>query len=69
MEIDLLVQKHGNHLGIDLIGHPGRYAPAFDFERYRILQRSGMNLFPLPWYSWQKSKEGCLEAILNKLRW
>jgi len=66
MEIDLLIERDDRHMGLDLIGYPGRYAPAFEFERYKILQRSGMPLFPLPWHAWEKSRAGCLKAIEAK---
>ncbi|MBN2291888.1 MAG: hypothetical protein JXM70_05650 [Pirellulales bacterium] len=63
MKIDLAVEQSGKTLGIDLIGYPGEFAEAFDLERYRMLQRAGLLLFPLSYYAWQKDKDACLDAI------
>lgn len=61
--VDLLVEKGGRSLGLDLIGHPGQLAPAFDLEKYRLFQRAGLRLFPLSFSAWRKEQEACLEAI------
>lgn len=53
-------------IDLDLIGYAGRYGAVFEFERYQLLQRSGMSLFPLTWYAWGRSREGCLDAIEAK---
>ena len=50
--IDLVVEKAGSILGIDFIGCPGPHAGALDLERYRILQRAGLALFPMPFSRW-----------------
>jgi len=63
MKIDLIAEKAGKTLGIDLIGYPGRFAPVFDLERYRMLQRAGLPLFPLSYYAWSKDRSTCIEAI------
>lgn len=63
MTIDLVVERSGVTMGIDLIGFPGRFAPAFELERYRILQRAGLQLFPLPFSRWKQDREKCLRAI------
>ncbi|MBC8350972.1 MAG: AAA family ATPase [Planctomycetes bacterium] len=61
--IDLVVGRAGKTLGIDLIGYPGQYGRVLDLERYRILQRAGFPLFPLPYSRWQQDRSGCLSAI------
>ncbi|MEO8166128.1 MAG: AAA domain-containing protein, partial [Betaproteobacteria bacterium] len=61
--IDLVVGRAGKTLGIDLIGYPGQYGRVLDLERYRILQRAGFPLFPLPYSRWLQDREGCLRAI------
>ncbi len=63
--IDLLVERDGSALGIDLIGHPGPYKDAFELERYRLFRRAGLRLFPLPWSAWKKNRENCLTAVAN----
>ena len=61
--MDLLVEKGGRSLGLDLIGHPGQLAPAFNLEKYRLFQRAGLRLFPLSLSAWRKEQEACLAAI------
>ena len=63
MEIDLVAEHSGKTLGIDLIGYPGEFADVFDLERYRMLQRAGLALFPLSYRAWRQNKEACIEAI------
>jgi superfamily I DNA and/or RNA helicase len=63
MPVDLMVEKNGHSLGIDLIGHPGQFAAAFDLEKYRLFQRAGLRLFPLSLSAWRKERSRCLEAI------
>ena len=63
MEIDLVVQRGGRTLGIDLIGYPGQFAASLDLERYRTFQRAGLVLFPLSYRAWCLDRAGCLEAI------
>lgn len=61
--IDLVVGRAGATLGVDLIGYPGQYGAVLDLERYRILQRAGFPLFPLPYSKWQQAPDDCLAAI------
>ena len=63
LEVDLVLEREGRCLGIDLVGHPGELAAAFTLERYRILERAGLRLFPLAWSVWRRDSEACLEAI------
>jgi hypothetical protein len=63
MTVDLLVEKEGEEIGIDLVGHPGRFAPAIDLERYRMFRRAGLRILPLPFSSWQAGAHLCVEAI------
>ncbi len=63
MEIDLVIERSGQTLGIDLIGHPGQFAAVFDLERYRMFQRAGLVLFPLSYWAWQRDKAACVDAI------
>ncbi|RMH21192.1 MAG: hypothetical protein D6696_06370 [Acidobacteria bacterium] len=63
MPVDLVIERDGRTLGIDLVGYPGAFAPAFDLERYRMLKRAGLTVFPLPFSAWQENREHCLYAI------
>jgi hypothetical protein len=63
MTIDLVIERDGRTLGIDLIGYPGPLAGALDLERYRMFQRAGLTLFPLSYRSWLRDRHGCLQAI------
>lgn len=65
--VDLLVEQHGRTLGIDLVGSPGESGRAVDLERYRILQRAGLALLPLPYRLWLRDQNKCLQAIVERL--
>ncbi|BAX82678.1 DEAD/DEAH box helicase [Labilibaculum antarcticum] len=69
LTIDLLVKYKDKYLGIDLVGYPGEYADVFGIERYRILNRAGIKVFPLPYSDWhfenEKSKKVLKEFFLN----
>ncbi|HYV66213.1 MAG TPA: hypothetical protein VE964_08210, partial [Myxococcales bacterium] len=65
-EIDLLVEQNGRALGVDLIGYPGAFASALGLDRYRMLHRAGLALFPLPYSSWQEDRARCLRALLER---
>ncbi len=67
LEIDLLIKKDNKTIGIDLIGYPGQYNEAFTFERYKLLKRTGIVIFPLPYSFWHFDKENCIQNILNLL--
>jgi hypothetical protein len=63
MKIDLVAERSGRTVGIDLIGHPGEFARALDLERYRMFQRAGLGLFPLSYRAWHENQASCVEAI------
>ena len=67
MKVDVVVEKDGRCLGIDLVGFPGRFAGSFDLERYRIFNRAGLRLMPLPYSAWLRDAEGCVRAIEERL--
>ena len=47
--------------------HPGDYADIFGLERYRILSRAGINVFPLPFSDWYFEKEKTSDALKQYL--
>lgn len=61
--VDLLVERDGRSLGIDLVGHPGALAPALELERSRSLRRGGLSVFPLPLSAWLEDRGRCLHAL------
>lgn len=67
LTIDLITQYQGKSYGIDLIGYPGVYQEAFSLERYKMLQRAGLNTFALPYTYWQADKEACLYELLSTI--
>jgi hypothetical protein len=65
LTLDLVVEREGRAMGIDLIGCPGCFAGAFPLERYRMLQRAGLVVLPLPYSAWRRDRKRCLEAIIS----
>ncbi len=62
-KIDLVVERDGRTLGIDVVGCPGPFAGAVDLERYRTLRRAGLPLMPLPYRAWIADRQACIAAI------
>lgn len=52
VEIDLVVTANGKTYGIDLAGFPGDFSGAMQLEACRMLHRSGVPVFYLPFSSW-----------------
>ena len=63
LTMDLVVEKSGMLLAIDLIGCPGPYADSLDLEKYRMLERAGLWVFPLAWSAWHHDEQLCLDQI------
>ncbi|MEM1134416.1 MAG: DEAD/DEAH box helicase, partial [Bacteroidota bacterium] len=61
--IDLLIKRGSHYIGIDLVGYPGEMTDFFGLERYRILQRAGVRVFPLPYSDWYFEKEETGKAL------
>lgn len=61
--VDLVTERDGRTVGIDLIGYPGPYAESFDLERCRMLKRAGLAIFPLPYSAWHSDPAVCLQAL------
>lgn len=61
--IDLMV-KHGQaYFCIDLIGYPGQFTGIFGLNRYRILNRAGITVFPLPYSDWYFERDKTETAL------
>lgn len=65
--LDLVVERDGRLLGVDLIGFPGEVGAAVDLERYRILRRAGLPVFLLGYRRWHANRDACLDALLERL--
>ena len=63
--IDLLTQIEDQYIGIDLIGFPGEMEDYYSLERYKMIERGKIRLFPLSYALWKGDKERCLNVILN----
>jgi hypothetical protein len=61
--VDLVAEKDGRAFGVDLIGTPDEIGSAVDLERYRMLARAGLSLFPLPLSSWERDLDACRKAF------
>lgn len=63
--VDILVKTNNSYFGIDLIGYPGEYEQAFTLERYKMLKRASLNVFPVSYIDWITRKEECLKALVD----
>jgi hypothetical protein len=66
--VDLVVEREGRVFGIDLIGQRGSLGTALDLERYRMLRRAGLSVFPLSLASWISNESSCVTALLHDPR-
>lgn len=64
-KVDLIVERDGRSLGIDLVGYPGQYAGSFELERYRLFNRAGLRIMPLPYSTWCFDRPRCLAAVAS----
>ena len=67
-EVDVVAEKEGHALGIDLVGCVGEYAGSFGIERYRLFNRAGLPLMPLPYSAWHGDEQACVDAVLRRLQ-
>lgn len=65
LNLDILLKYKGKYVGIDLIGYPGEFKDMFGLERYRILKRAGIDIFPFPYSNWYFEKEQTLKAFFD----
>ena len=63
VSIDVLAEKDGSYIAIDLVGFPGSVGDFYPLERYKMLERGNIRLFPLPYAYWLYDKQICLNAI------
>lgn len=64
VEIDLVaVNTQGKTRCIDLVGYPGTYEAVIPLERWRMLERVGMQVFFLSYTRWHFEREKCVAAL------
>ncbi len=67
IEVDLVVSKKNQSIGIDLIGWEGTFFESFSLERYQILQRAGMEILPLSYNAWRRKQVEFLGILDGKI--
>lgn len=65
LSIDLLIKTEHQFIGIDLIGFPGEMEDYYSLERYKMMQRGKINVFPLPFALWRGDPERCKQTLLS----
>ncbi len=66
--MDIVANNNHKAIGIDLIGFPGDFAEAYPVERYKMFNRAGMKVIPLPYSNWVNSREESIQYVLRSLR-
>lgn len=64
--LDLLVRHAGGALAIDVIG-VGEAGEAWQWQRYRLLERAGLALFPVSALDWSHRRDAVLEQLQARL--
>ena len=67
IEIDIVILKNNKTYCIDLIGFPGVFEEGLSIERWRMLERVGLQVFYLPFSKWHYDKELCKKALFHFL--
>lgn len=69
LTVDILLKTNeGEYLAIDLVGYPDEYEDFFGIERYRILNRAGVKVFPLPYSDWYFERDTTVNQLKNFLQ-
>lgn len=61
--VDVLLEKNGNYLGVDLVGYPGYSQAAVEINRQQILERVGIRLVPVGYVEWQIHQVAILDGV------
>ncbi|MEO1050331.1 MAG: AAA domain-containing protein [Bacteroidota bacterium] len=69
LEVDVMMHHKNAAFALDLIGYPGEYQDAFSIDRYKMLQRVGIDVFPLPYTLWVNSRTKCMESIKDLIKY
>ncbi len=65
--LDMVLTRGTRMLALDLVGYPGAFADFFPIERYQILARAGLTLFPLAYCDWLFHREACIRTLCDYL--
>jgi hypothetical protein len=65
VQLDFVVVVHGKTYGIDLIGHPDHWGHSLSLNDWKMLYRTGVPLFYLPYSEWYLDEE----KVKRGLRW
>lgn len=65
--VDVLLEKDGKYIGVDLVGYPGYTQEAVGINQYQILERAGMKLVPVGFVEWQTQPEKVMNAVEDLL--
>lgn len=66
-QLDLLVLYQGHALAVDTIGSGVSAGQAWDWERYRLLERAGLNILPIEFAAWQERRDHVLDQLRGAL--
>ncbi|MFV8783755.1 DEAD/DEAH box helicase [Microbulbifer sp. SA54] len=66
-EIDIVCERAGQVLGIDLIGYNGDFSEYFPIGVYQALYRAGVRLVPLVYQHWENDPQACVSRLLEHL--
>jgi hypothetical protein len=59
-----MVALYGDHvLAIDTVGTLSAVGTAWDWERYRLLERAGLSVFPISYLDWEERRHQVLEEL------
>lgn len=67
-QMDLIAGLEDRQIGIDLVGFPGELSAAYTLDRYRVLFRSGLCVYPLSYRDWSDSQDNCVQQVENTLK-
>lgn len=67
-EIDVVCERAGKIVGIDLIGYPGEFLEHFSVQTYKTLYRAGIHVIPLSYRQWESDRSGCVSKIIGFLQ-
>lgn len=66
--VDVLLEKDGHYLGIDLIGYPGHTRDAVGITKQQILNRVGVRIIPIGFVEWQVRAEEIMSKVIDLLK-
>nr|WP_086938393.1 AAA domain-containing protein [Thaumasiovibrio occultus] len=61
--LDVVVERDGQLLGVDLVGFAGEFIAPLTIDAHRALARAGLSLLPVSYRQWQRDPEGVIAKI------